>query len=172
MQKQKEEEFSMVKTSTRIVGALALVAALVSSGPVLAAKPGKGGGGPGLNGDLNQSRTSVAVMIPVECAAPVVNGTTTTTTTATLSVKIFQSVGRLINIGTGSGVPTCNGQTMDVAVTVNAVTGLTFQPGPATMLITLTETATSSTPSVDPLNPVIVTSPPEITETGARIDLH
>jgi hypothetical protein len=41
-------------------------------------------------------------------------------------------------------------------------------------LITLTETATSSTPSLDPLNPnpVIVTSPPEITETGARIDLH
>jgi hypothetical protein len=163
----------MIKISTRIVGALTLAAALLSAGPVLAAKPG-GGGGPGLIGDLNQSRTTVTVLIPVECAAPVVNGTTTTTTTATLSVKIFQSVGRLINIGTGSGVPTCNGQTTDVAVTVNAVTGLTFQPGPATMLITLTETATSSTPSVDPLNPlpVIVTSPPEITETGARIDLR
>ena len=164
----------MVKTSSRIVGALALAAALVSSGPALAAKPGKGGGGPGMNGDLNQSRTSVTVMIPVECAAPVVNGTTTTTTTATLSVKIFQSVGRLINIGTGSGAPTCNGQTTDVPVTVNAVSGLTFQPGPATILITLTETAISSTPSVDPLHPepVIVTSPPEITETGARIDLR
>ena len=162
----------MVKTSTRIVGALALAGAMLSSGPVLAAKGGKGGGGPGIPGDLDQSRTSVAVMIPVECAAPVVNGTTTTTTTATLSVKIFQSVGRLINIGTGSGTPTCNGQTTDIAVTVKAVTGLTFQPGPATILITLTETATSSTPSLDPLNPTIVTSPPEITETGARIDLH
>ena len=167
----------MVKTSSRIVGALALAAAMASSGPVLAAKPGNGGGGPGLNGDLNQARTAVTVLIPVECAAPVVNGTTTTTTTATLSVKIFQSVGRLINIGTGSGVPTCNGQTTDVAVTVNAVTGLTFQPGPATMLITLTETVTTQTQVPDPLNPgqfttVIVTSPPEITETGARIDLR
>jgi hypothetical protein len=163
----------MVKTSTRMVGALALTAALLSSGPVLA-KSGKGNGGPGLNGVLNQSRTSVTVLIPVECAAPVVNGTTTTTTTATLSVKIFQSVGRLINIGTGSGTPTCDGLTTDVPVTVNAVSGLTFQPGPSTILITLTETATSSTPSLDPLNPnpVIVTSPPEITETGARIDLH
>ena len=34
----------MVKTSTRIVGALALAGAMLSSGPVLAAKPGKGGG--------------------------------------------------------------------------------------------------------------------------------
>ena len=165
----------MVKTSTRIVGALALAGAMLSSGPVLAAKPGKGGG-PGIPGDLDQTRTSVAVMIPVECAAPVFDPitNTTTTTTATLSVKIFQSVGRLINIGTGSGTPTCNGQTTDIGVTVKAVTGLTFQPGPATILITLTETATSSTPSVDPLNPnpVVVTSPPEITETGARIDLH
>ena len=166
----------MVKTSTRMVGALALTAALLSSGPVLA-KSGKGGGGPGLNGDLNQSRTSVVVMIPVECAAPVVNGTATATTTATLSVKIFQSVGRLINIGTGSGTPTCNGLPTDVAVTVNAISGLTFQPGPSTILITLTETLTTQTQIPNPAIPgqfttVETTSPPEITETGARIDLH
>ena len=43
----------MVKTSTRIVGALALVGALMSNGPVSAAQPE-----PGMQGDLNRPRTS------------------------------------------------------------------------------------------------------------------
>ena len=144
----------MVKTSTRIVGALALAGALLTNGPVSAAQPT-----PALEGDLSANRMSAEVMVPVDCGEP------GQTTTASVSVKIFQSVGRLLNIGTGSAVPNCTGQAGDVLVTVNAIPGLKFQPGPATILITLTETTTSSAtpPVITPLPPV---------ETGARIDLR
>ena len=144
----------MVKTSTRIVGALALAGALLTNGPVSAAQPT-----PALEGDLSANRMSAEVMVPVDCGEP------GQTTTASLSVKIFQSVGRLLNIGTGSAVPNCTGQAVDVPITVYAIPGLKFQPGPATILITLTETTTSSAtpPVITPLPPV---------ETGARIDLR
>ena len=90
------------------------------------------------------------------------------TTTASVSVKIFQSVGRLMNIGMGSGTPTCNGQQEDVTVKVNAINGLKSQPGPSTILITLTETTTK--PPEPPLTTPVVTITE--TETGARIDLR
>ena len=88
--------------------------------------------------------------------------------TTSVSVKIFQSVGRLLNIGTGSGTPTCTGQLEDVTITVNAIPGLKFQPGPSTILIKLTETTT--TPPVPPLTTPTVTITE--TESGARIDLR
>lgn len=154
----------MVKTSTRIVGALALVSALAGSSAALAAQPGAG-----LEGDLNQLRTSADVVIPVDCDAV----TGTQTKTASVSVKIYQSVGRLLNIGTGSGVPTCTGQPEPVVMTVNAIQGLKFQPGPATILITLKETITTTTPNPDPLNPTpVVTVTTTETETGAKINLR
>jgi len=150
----------MVKTSTRIVGALALAGALVCSGPVLAAKPAQGGGG--LIGDLTTpARDSAIVMVPVDCGEP------GQTTTASLSVKIFQSVGRLLNIGTGSAVPNCTGQAEDVPVTVYAIPGLKFQPGPATILITLTE----QTSTVDPVTGLPVPGV-SVIESGARVDLR
>jgi hypothetical protein len=74
---------------------------------------------------------------------------------------IFQPVGRLINIGTSNTSVTCDGATSVQDVTVNAIPGLTFQPGPATLLIRF------SAPQ-DPNNLSTVT----ITETGSRIDLH
>jgi len=169
MQKQKEEEFSMVKTSTRIVGALALAGALVCSGPALAAKPGKGGG-PGMLGVLSSTRDSVVVKVPVDCD-PVPQGSTNTKS-ETLSVKIFQSVGRLLNIGifsvSSSEQQICTGGPTEIEVTVKAIPGLTFQPGPATILIKLTETTT--TPPVPPA--LLPTVDVHETESGARIDLH
>lgn len=120
----------MVKTSTRIVGALALAGALVCSGPVLAAKPAQGGGG--LIGDLTTpARDTAIVKVPVDCDAALANQTKT----ASVSVKIFQSVGRLLNIGTGSvsstaQLPICTGSPIEIDVTVNAIPGLKFQPGP------------------------------------------
>ena len=163
----------MVKSSTRIVGALALAAAMLSSGPVLAAKGGKGGG-PGMLGDLSPTRDSVIVKVPVDCD-PVPPGTTTTKS-ETLSVKIFQSVGRLLNIGTfsvsSSVQQICTGGPTEIEVTVKAIPGLTFQPGPATILIKLTETTTTTIPPVPPaITPTISVSVTE-TESGARIDLH
>jgi hypothetical protein len=163
----------MVKTSTRIVGALALAAAIASSGPVLAAKPGKGGGGPGMLGDLSAARDSVIVKVPIDCDLAGVNQTKS----ESLSVKIFQSVGRLLNIGTFSVAssplqPLCTGSATEIEVTVKAIPGLTFQPGPATILIKLTDTTTTTTPNVNPLLPAEVKVDVVETETGARIDLH
>jgi hypothetical protein len=149
----------MVKTSTQIIGALALAGALMSNGPASAAQPT-----PGLQADLNAARTSADVVVPVDCDAAQADQTKTTS----VSVKIFQSVGRLLNIGTGSGTPTCTGQLEDVNITVNAIPGLKFQPGPSTILIKLTETTT--TPPVPPLTTPTVTITE--TESGARVDLR
>ena len=160
----------MGKKSTRIVGALALAGALVTSGTVSAAKPAQGGGG-GLIGDLSPARDSAIVKIPVDCDRAEANQTKT----ASLSVKIFQPSGRLLNIGTGSVAstdlqPICTGSQTEIDVTVNAIPGLKFQPGPATILIKLTEitTTTTTTPTVAPATGPTV----DETESGARIDLR
>ena len=147
----------MVKTSTRIVGALALAAVLVSNGPASAAQPGGA-----MDGDLSSNRTSADVVVPVDCDPVPQNSTDTKS--ASVSVKIYQSVGRLLNIGTGSAAPTCTGQPVNVTVTVHAIDGLKFQPGPATVLITLTEQ------SLDAVGTQIGAA--TVTETGARINLH
>ena len=169
----------MVKKSTRIVGALALAGALVTSGPVSAAKPaqagGGGGGGGGLIGDLSPARDSAIVKVPVDCDPAGANQTKT----ASVSVKIFQPSGRLLNIGTGSVAstaqqPICTGSQTEIDVTVNAIPGLAFKPGPATILIKLTETitTTTTTPSIPPATAPTVTVTVDETESGARVDLR
>jgi hypothetical protein len=175
--KTKGGRISMVKTSTRIVGALALAAAMASSGPVLAAKPGNGGGGPGLLGALSQTRESAFVTIPVTCDN--ITLATNQTQSAIVSLKIFQSVGRLINIGTGSAESACTsaGQLLNIQVEVKAIEGLNFQPGPATILKTITQivTTTTTTPPVPPATTPTVTVTVNViedSETGARIDLR
>jgi hypothetical protein len=148
----------MVKTSTRIVGALALAGALLTNGPVSAAQPT-----PALEGDLSANRMSAEVIFPLVCAA--VQPPANDTKTASVSVKIFQSVGRLLNIGTATeeGLP-CTGNSMNVTVTVDAIDGLKFQPGPATILFTVTEQTTAS------VGGTVSSSPP--VDTGAKINLR
>jgi len=158
------------KKSTRIVGELALASALVSSGPVSAAKPVQGGG-QGLFGDLSPARDSAIVKVPVDCDPAGANQTKT----ASVSVKIFQPSGRLLNIGTGSvestaQQPICTGSQTEIDVTVNAIPGLAFKPGPATILIKLTETITTTTTT--PPTPPTPTVTIDETESGARIDLR
>ena len=153
----------MVKTSTRIVGAFALAGALMSNGPALAAtsvvlNP---------NGDLlSKSRNSAGLTVSVVCDAAVVGQTKTTS----LTVKIFQSVGRLLNIGTTNPAEslTCTGNAQQIDVTVDAIPGLAFQPGPATALVTLTETTTVPNPVIG--QPDITTT--IVTEIGGRVNLH
>jgi len=164
----------MGKKSTRIVGALALAGALVTSGPVSAAKPAQGGQG-GLIGDLSSARDSAIVKVPVDCDLAGANQSKT----ASLSVKIFQPSGRLLNIGTGAVAstaqqPICTGSQTEIDVTVNAIPGLAFKPGPATILIKLTETitTTSTTPPVPPATQPTVTVTVDETESGARVDLR
>ena len=67
--------------------------------------------------------------------------------TATMKMKSF------------NGSVPCDGATLTQDITVNAIPGLSFQPGPATMLIRFT--------TVDP-----VTLQPVVSETGSRIDLR
>jgi len=163
----------MVKTATRIIGIMALAAALVSSGPVWA-KPKQGVGAPGLVGDLSPARDSAIVKVPVDCDVAGADQTKT----AKVSVKIFQPSGRLLNIGTGSVESTeeppliCTGSQTEIEVTVNAIPGLGFKPGPATILIKLTETTTTTTMSNDvppvPVETVVVNE----TESGAIINLR
>ena len=79
------------------------------------------------NGDLNGPRTVATVSITTQC---------TSGQSATLTVYIFQSVGRLINIGVGTVAAfTCSGGSDVSTVDVAAIPGLKFQPGPATLLV-------------------------------------
>jgi hypothetical protein len=78
------------------------------------------------DGDLNGPRTIATVSITTEC---------TSGQSATLTVYIFQSVGRLINIGIGTAAFTCSGGSDVSTVDVSAIPGLKFQPGPATLLV-------------------------------------
>lgn len=137
------------KKMTALKSALALAAVLAMSGTAAAKKPSNSG----LSGDLSSDRTSATITVTQQCD-PVTQGAS-----GALSVYIFQSVGRLINIGIGSGTVLCNNSTTAQDVVVNAIPGLTFQPGPATLLVRFT--------TVDPL-----TLQPTVSESGFTINLH
>jgi hypothetical protein len=77
-------------------------------------------------GDLDGPRTKATVSITTDC---------TDGQSSTMTVYIFQSVGRLINIGIGTVTFTCLGGNNVSTVDVFAIPGLKFQPGPATLLV-------------------------------------
>lgn len=131
--------------------ALALAAVLAMTGTTLAKKPAGAGGG--VPADLSDDRTSATVTVSAQCD-PVTQGAS-----GTLSVHIFQSVGRLINIGIGSGTLMCDNTAIPQSIVVNAIPGLAFQPGPATLIVKLT--------TVDP-----ITMSPTVSESGSRLNLH
>lgn len=142
------------KKMTTFKWALVLAVVLALTGSASAKKASSG---PGVAGDLSDDRTSV--IVSVTSPACVTDPLATQPAVGALSVYIFQSVGRLINIGTSNTSVTCNGATSVQDVTVNAIPGLSFQPGPATLLIRFT--------TVDPL-----TLQPTVSESGSRIDLR
>ncbi|HET8670254.1 MAG TPA: hypothetical protein VFM05_06370 [Candidatus Saccharimonadales bacterium] len=149
-----------MKGMQKIKLALAL-AALLAMGGTGWAKPN----GPGLPGDLNGSRDSVVLSVPV----PAYDACDTTNANQTYSVKayIFQPSGRMFAIGTSDPTSfTCSLTTEQlINMTVNAFLGLTFKPGPATLLykVILTEDdGNIATPLVDSV----------IYEYGSRVDLH
>jgi hypothetical protein len=132
--------------------AMALAAVLFTAGAAVAADPTVT---VDPNGNLNGPRDIATVSITTQC-------TLATGQSAAMTVYIFQSVGRLINIGVANLVPTCGtGQDVDVA----AIPGLKFQPGPATLLVSIaiTTTDTATTPPT-----TIVTT----FSTGAKVKLH
>jgi hypothetical protein len=95
-------DFGMI-TRNGLKGAIAGAALLMTSAalPVAAATVGVTG-----NGDLSPNKTSVELTITMQCDAPVNAGDTKN---ATWTVYLFQSLGRLINIGIGTGSATCDG---------------------------------------------------------------
>lgn len=141
-----------VKKFSRLKGLVALAALLAMTGSAMAKKPPSGGG---VAADLSDDRTSATVTVSAQCDSM------TQGASGTLSVHIFQSVGRLINIGIGSGTVMCTNPAtpQSNSIVVTAIPGLAFQPGPATLIVRLT--------TVDPL-----TMLPTVSESGARVDLH
>ena len=111
-------------------------------------------------GDLSLDRTSAQLTVSVQCDAAVNVGETNA---GTLTVHIFQSSGRLINIGIGNAPVTCDGNQADVLVDVNAIPGLKFKPGPATAILKMAEQTTDSTSAV-------IGS--KTTESGSRVTLR
>jgi hypothetical protein len=141
-------------------GAVALAAILAMSGSAVA-KKNKGGGG--IEAALSPERDSVTVSITPQCQT----GTPGATSNADYSIYIFQSVGRLINVGIGTGTLPC-GNTTPVDIIVNAIDGLTFQPGPATMIMKFTTMETTTPPGGTPTEAQVGIP----IETGQRINLH
>ncbi|MGE5820952.1 MAG: hypothetical protein ACM37Z_23220, partial [Deltaproteobacteria bacterium] len=116
---------------TALKCALALAAVLAITGTGWA-KPSFAG--PGIPGQLDPTGTIVKLSVPV----PAYQTCDTLNTNQTYSVKayIFQPSGRIFAIGiSGSTSFTCSLTTEQmIDVTVNAFPGLTFKPGPATLL--------------------------------------
>jgi hypothetical protein len=107
--------------------------------------------------DLASNRTEATVTGVIECTKGTSSGT------ASITVYIFQSVGRLLNIGIESlATPlNCTGEGFSDPwqVTVNAISGLRFQPGPATVIV---KVATAVDGIADPAT----------TEKGFKVRLH
>jgi hypothetical protein len=81
-----------------------------------------------------------------------------------MTVYIFQSVGRLINIGIVNAVPTCDGTDHVSLVDVSAIPGLKFQAGPATVLVRIAITG----PDPADATKTVTT----FSDTGAKVKLH
>lgn len=138
----------------RTVFALAAVLAMTGAA---SAKPSNVG--PGIQGDLTPTRDSVTFSVPVDTCTAVANHT------YSIKAYIFQPSGRMFAIGiTDPPTPfNCLGLAQTVEVTVNAFPGLTFKPGPATVLFQVIDTDNTV-----PTSPVVII----MDESGSRIDLH
>jgi hypothetical protein len=145
--------------------ALALLAILVMVCPSWA-KPKDNG--PGILGTLDSNRASVDLSVSVvgfpQCTVPLPN----TTQTYAVKAYIFQPSGRMFAIGLGFSADfNCSSDPNTselVALTVNAFPGLTFKPGPATLVYQIIQTTTDNLTSA--VTDVVVY------EYGSRIDLH
>jgi len=143
-------------------GVLVLAAVLALAGTAWAKKNKNG---PGIPGVLNSTRDSVTLQVPVD-AIPTCDPLNVNQVYS-VKVYIFQPSGRLLTIGIGANDSPFSCSATDpqmVDATVNAIPGLTFKPGPATLLyqIILTDS--------DPL--LVTPSVTVVNENGSRVDLH
>ena len=139
-----------IRRLTGFKGAAVLVAILVMNGAALAKKPANNG----VPATLSADRTSAEVTI----VTPACDPATTMNAAGKLSVHIYQSVGRLINIGIGSATVTCTNLESSQTITVNTIPGLGFQPGPATLVVRFSTSDLLGAETVQ--------------ESGSRVDLR
>jgi hypothetical protein len=139
------------KSALAVAGLLTAITAVP-----IAAAPGSVTG----DGDLSPDRSSAQLTVAVQCDAPV---NVADTKAGTLTVHLFQPSGRLLNIGIGTVPVTCDGTQANVLVDVDAIPGLKFKPGPATVVLKLTEQTADS-------NAVVTGS--TTTESGGKISLR
>jgi hypothetical protein len=153
----------------KIAVALAAVLGLSSTG--WAAKPS--GVGPGMSGDLNATRTEVTVELTVpQMEAPPTGMCDIANTAQTYSIKayIFQPSGRIFAIGIGSNTESFSCSTtgdQQIDMLIKALQGLSFKPGPATLVYQVIQTTVDAT---DPLN--LKVTDLVVYEAGSRVDLH
>ena len=140
--------------------ALALAVVLAISGTGWAAS-----GGPSISGDLNGARNEVTLEVPV----PAYPACDTLNANQTYSVKayIFQPSGRIFAIGISDPTSfTCSLTTEQlIGMLVKAFPGLTFKPGPATLLFQVILTEDDGNIATPPVDTIIY-------EFGSRVDLH
>lgn len=141
-----------------IKSALVVGSMLIASAAMPVAANNKGG--PTTSGDLSANRASADLIVPALCESPVNVGDTKT---GTLTVYIFQPSGRLLNIGIGTADVPCDGTQANVMVTVDAIPGLKFKPGPATVVYAMTEQTMDSAGAV---------TASSTTESGATVNLR
>ena len=155
---------------TALKWALALAAVLAISGTGWAAKPTFGG--PGTPGQLDPTRTIVTLSVPVPQQSCKTN---TATQTYSYSVKayILQPSGRMLDIGFSDPTAFDCVKDQNVNVTIKAVDGLSFKPGPATLLYQVIET-TTTTVTDNTTHAIISTTITTnvINEYGSTVNLH
>jgi len=159
--------------------ALTLAAVLAISGTGWAKKPTFAG--PGVDGQLDPTRTSVTLSVDVPqqtCQTTTSNQDPVTLQTTmqeySYSVKAYmlQPSGRILAIGfSDPTVFDCvNDQNVNVIIT--AIQGLSFKPGAATVIYKVTETTTTTVTAADGtvLSTTVATN--VLNEYGSRVNLH
>ena len=158
------------RTITTLKWALALAVVLAMTGTGWAKKPTFAG--PGTAGQLDPTRTIVTLSVPVPqqtCQANTVDQTFS----YSVKASILQPSGRILAIGFSD--PTAfdcvNDQNVDV--TINAIQGLSFKPGLATLIYKVIETTTTTVVTDPTLGTTeTVTTTNVINEYGSTVNLH
>lgn len=155
---------------TTLKWALAVAAVLAISGTGWAAKPTFAG--PGVPGQLDPTRTIVTLSVPVPQQTCHAN-TATQTYSYSVKASILQPSGRILDIGFSEPTAFDCVNDQNVNVTITAIQGLSFKPGPATLIYQVIET-TTTTVVTDSLTgaTTTVTTTNVINEYGSTVNLH
>jgi len=167
------------RTITTLKWALPLVIVLAITGTGWAKK--KTFAGPGVDGQLDPTRTIATLSVPVPQQAcqtttsntDVITGQTTTQEYS-YSVKAYmlQPSGRILAIGLSDPTDFDCVNDQNVNVDITAIQGLSFKPGPATVIYKVTETTTTTVTdnTATVLSTTVTTN--VINEYGATVNLH